>query len=339
MFKNIHWIYLLTGIVVFFMYYFAFTHLLHMVRPFLQLAITAGMLTFFLVGWCNSLAIRAYPTSVALMLYTVSVSVVISGSGVVTCWYLLQYFNDKFPTDLKIENEHWYFLLSFSGIINVLLAVSLAMQKKNNILEKKLALQTDASVLVRDAELFKLRQQINPHFLYNSLNSINALIGIKPEQAQDMVGKLSDFLRSSVKRETEDRIPVSEELVYIQSYLDIETIRFGDRLKVVMQIKDKEGAVLPPFLMQPILENAIKYGIYGTVGQVLITIDIKVEYQMLVIKVTNPYDKDQGTRNGTGFGLDSIRRRLFLIYARTDLLETIKDENDFTTILKIPQHV
>jgi hypothetical protein len=84
------------------------------------------------------------------------------------------------------------------------------------------------SVLLKEAELFKLRQQLQPHFLYNSLNSISALIMISPEKAQEMIGKLSDFLRSSVKREAEDKIPVSEELNYIQSYLAIESIRFGD---------------------------------------------------------------------------------------------------------------
>jgi len=212
-------------------------------------------------------------------------------------------------------------------------------------LEEQFKTLTDAATLHREAELYKLRQQLQPHFLYNSLNSINALILIQPDKAQEMVGKLSDFLRNSVKREVREQLPVAEELEYIQAYLAIEAVRFGDRLKVIFNKEFTDDAVIPSFLLQPILENAIKFGLYGRTGSVTIDMDIRLESFYLVITITNPFDPQNKPPTGTGFGLEGIRRRLYLLFGRTDLLETkvvhdpeANGENElFTTVLKIPQ--
>ncbi len=161
---------------------------------------------------------------------------------------------------------------------------------------------------------------------------------IDPAKAQDMIGKLSDFLRSSVKRDGQEKIPLPEELQYIEAYLAIEAVRFGDRLKVEFDKQVQNDAEIPPFLLQPVLENAIKFGLYGRLGQVVITVNIKQEEGMLYIVVTNPYDKENQPQHGTGFGLEGIKRRLYLLYARTDLLTLNNNENDFITTLKIPQN-
>ena len=100
-----------------------------------------------------------------------------------------------------------------------------------------------------------------------------------------------------------------------------------------------DDAVIPPFLLQPIIENAIKFGLYGSTGTVVITIHILLNGPMLIITITNPYDEDTQPPKGTGFGLTGVQRRLYLLYARADLLETKKENAHFTTILKIPQHV
>lgn len=214
---------------------------------------------------------------------------------------------------------------------------SSALNKNINELNSRFQQHADAAVLLRDAELFKLRQQLQPHFLYNSLNSISALVMIAPDRAQEMIGKLSDFLRSSVKREAEDKITISEELAYIESYLAIESVRFGDRLQVKFEKNYDASTTVPPFLFQPILENAIKFGLYSKTGAVQITISIISDGPMLSLTITNPFDPNLQPPRGTGFGLEGVGRRLYLLYARTDLLETIKGEDTFTTILKIPQ--
>src|SRR5690606_37709075 len=121
---------------------------------------------------------------------------------------------------------------------------------------------------------------------------------------------------------------------------DIEKVRFGHRLTTNFQVQEEAStARVPSMIIQPLLENAIKFGLYNVIGDVNITINIHLENYILWITITNPYDSDQfETKKGTGFGLSSIQRRLYLIYGRTDLLETSMNENIFTSTLKIPQY-
>jgi two-component system, LytTR family, sensor kinase len=289
--------------------------------------------------WAIVLLIRRYPTTAAIFPYALFIAIVMSLLTVmadleIMKWWVVNDSNEEYKLWL-IHSLPVRFLIIW--IFNSWVATNGALRKNITALDLRFQLQTDASVLLKEAELFKLRQQLQPHFLYNSLNSISALIMISPDRAQEMIGKLSEFLRSSVKRESEDTISVREELEYIQSYLAIESVRFGDRLQVHFNKEYTDDATIPPFLLQPILENAIKFGLYGKTGTVVITINILLSGPVLTLTITNPYDADMQPPKGTGFGLEGIQRRLYLIYARTDLLETKKDEQNFTTILKIPQ--
>lgn len=197
----------------------------------------------------------------------------------------------------------------------------------------------DAEKLAKEAELFKLRQQLQPHFLFNSLNSINALIGIRPDEARKMVQQLSDFLRGTIKKEEHQQVTLQEELQYLQLYLDIEKVRFGNRLATVIESDETTNRMkLPALLLQPIVENAIKFGLYDTTGETIIRITATSEENNLIIHVSNPFDPETSSSNqGTGFGLKSVQRRLYLLFGRNDLLITEAKENIFTTIVKIPQ--
>ena len=201
--------------------------------------------------------------------------------------------------------------------------------------------RNDAERLAKEAELFKLRQQLAPHFLFNSLNSISALIGSRPEQARKMIQQLSDFLRGNLKKEEQQWVPLSEELQYLELYLDIEKVRFGHRLSTAITCEDEcMGMKIPPMLLQPIVENAIKFGLYDTTDAVTIAIRAKMENNYVRVEVENPFDPETSRpKKGTGFGLTSIQRRLYLLFARPDLLETRVDNNLFTTIVRIPQQV
>ncbi len=204
-------------------------------------------------------------------------------------------------------------------------------QKEN---EKR---ERDAEKLAKEAELFKLRQQLQPHFLFNSLNSINALIGIRPDEARKMVQQLSDFLRGTLRKEENQLISFSEELEYLKLYLEIEKVRFGYRLKTEMDIAEESLRwKIPSLLLQPIMENAIKFGLYGTTGEVTIGLRARVIDKYLVIAVMNPYDADMQMPTGTGFGLNSVKRRLYLLFARSDLVEINKEKNSFVVVIKIP---
>jgi two-component system, LytTR family, sensor kinase len=200
--------------------------------------------------------------------------------------------------------------------------------------------RTDAEKLSKEAELFKLRQQLAPHFLFNSLNSISALIGSQPEQARKMIQQLSDFLRGNLKKEEQQWIALSEEMQYLELYLEIEKVRFGHRLAALIDHDEASlAARLPTMLLQPIVENAIQFGLYDTTRDVTISIRARREGNYVLITVQNPFDPETSRpKKGTGFGLSSIQRRLYLLFARTDLLETrIENDNLFTTIVKIPQ--
>lgn len=195
----------------------------------------------------------------------------------------------------------------------------------------------NALQLAKDAELYKLRQQLQPHFLFNSLNSISALVLMKPEQARKMIQQLSDFLRGTLKKEENQWITLEDELQHLELYLDIEKVRFGHRLNTEIACDEKARAErIPQMLLQPVVENAIKFGLYDTTGIVTIRIEAIVTDGFLQIRVQNPFDPETSSPKGTGFGLSSVQRRLYLLFARNDLLSTLAADNLYTTIVKIP---
>jgi two-component system LytT family sensor kinase len=198
--------------------------------------------------------------------------------------------------------------------------------------------KTHAENLVREAELTGLRQQLQPHFLFNSLNSISALAGSKPEEARKMIQQLSDFLRGTLKKDDKQMLSLQEELKHLQLYLDIEKVRFGHRLNTEIKADEQSLALLiPPLLLQPLVENAIKFGLYDTIGEVTIQINASIENKNLVVTITNPFDAETAQPNkGTGFGLKSVQRRLHLLFFRNDLLSK---QNLYTTTVIIPQTI
>ncbi len=306
-----------------------------------ELAITDAVTSTAMIAlavWPMLLILNTYPTRVGIVLYALAVATLFSFVACFGTILFLKWFEGRDQlyyrewVDATAIIRYIYFWVAGGWVATVV-----ALDKKARDIQKKFAEQADAAALLREAELYKLRQQLQPHFLYNSLNSISALTMIEPAKAQEMIGKLSDFLRSSVKKEAQDVIPIEEELQYIESYLTIESIRFGDRLTVQFENNFNKGATIPPFLLQPLLENAIKFGLYGKTGNVIISVSILSADGMLVITVINPFDADGQQPRGTGFGLKGLKRRLYLLYARTDLLETHKEKNLFTTVLKIPQ--
>lgn len=221
------------------------------------------------------------------------------------------------------------------GIVTMMSIIWLNWQEQQRSEQRK----SDAEKLTKEAELFKLRQQLQPHFLFNSLNSINALIGARPQEARKMVQQLSDFLRGTLKKEETQWVSLQEEMQYLQLYLEIEKVRFGNRLATEIDSDDASGQMkIPALLLQPIVENAIKFGLYDTTGETIIRLQTIKEENELVVKVSNPFDPETSSpKQGTGFGLKSVQRRLYLLFARNDLLSTEAKDNIFTTIVRIPQ--
>ena len=157
-----------------------------------------------------------------------------------------------------------------------------------------------------------------------------------------MIQQLSDFLRGTIKRDDQQLVTLEEELKHLQLYLDIEKVRFGHRLKTeVINDEASPRMKLPSLLLQPIVENAIKFGLYDTTGEITIRIEAKVVENNLELKVENPFDPSTSQpRAGTGFGLNAVQRRLYLLFARNDLLSTSQQGSEqptFITNVRIPQ--
>jgi LytS/YehU family sensor histidine kinase len=205
-------------------------------------------------------------------------------------------------------------------------------------LEGSLQQQSTTESMAREAELQKLQLQLQPHFLFNSLNSINALILVQPPKAREMVQQLSDFLRATLKRADEQWITLAQEADYLRLYLSIERVRFGHRLEVQMNLDEQiQMWLIPPLLLQPLVENAIKFGLYGTTDKVIIHLHTQREGDSLLIEISNPFDEDMQPAEGSGFGLSGLKRRLYLLYSRNDLLTTRIEESKFIVRLILPE--
>ena len=242
--------------------------------------------------------------------------------------HYLQLLSDSLPIRFGVS----FLMISCMSMISLLWFT----QEEQAEMEAR---KTEAERLSKEAELFKLRQQLQPHFLFNSLNSISALTGSQPEKARHMIQQLSDFLRGTLRRDEQQWSSLKEELEYLQLYLEIEKVRFGYRLQTNIECaEDAMQLKLPSLLLQPVVENAIKFGLYDTVGEVTISIFASKKNEQLEVRVENPFDPETALPlTGTGFGLASIQRRLFLLFARHDLLQTTKTSDHFITTITIPQ--
>jgi two-component system LytT family sensor kinase len=211
------------------------------------------------------------------------------------------------------------------------------LEEQSEMKERLFAAQN----LAKEAELNKLRHQLQPHFLFNSLNSVYALTIVNPKEAGPMITKLASFLRGTLKRDDDIWVSVAEEMEYIQLYLAIEKVRFSHRLSIEIEVAEETMALkLPGTLLQPIVENAIKFGLYNTAAAITISIQVKLVHQLLEVTIRNPYDPDSRVEGGTGFGLSAIKRRLYLLFADPNLLHTFTVEpNIFVTKLNIPQPI
>ncbi|MBE0661723.1 MAG: histidine kinase [Bacteroidales bacterium] len=228
----------------------------------------------------------------------------------------------------------------FSGILFYGLLVSIyyliASFRELNEKAKKEALLT---TMLKEAELDMLRSQIRPHFLFNSLNAISSLTISRPEQAQEMVIKLSEFMRYSLSQQGEMMSTLEKELYHIKLYLDIEQVRFSGKLKISHEVDENVLAwKVPSMLLQPLVENAIKYGVYGSEGQSNISLKAFAESNHLQISICNNFDPDDTPRKGTGTGLRNVARRLETIYSQTGLMQVKNNGSDFEVLLKIPSH-
>lgn len=193
-------------------------------------------------------------------------------------------------------------------------------------------------ILAREAELQSLRAQVNPHFLFNALNSIAALTSSDPAGARRMCISLSDFLRKSLDAGSRERITLDEELALATDYLVVEQIRFGGRLKVEAWVDRSAGrCVVPPLLLQPLVENAVKHGIAHLLDGGTIRIEARLDAGRLLISLSNPCDPDRsGKGAGPGVGLSNVRRRVAAAHGDAGRVEAKEQDGRFEVRVSLP---
>ena len=261
--------------------------------------------------------------------------VLAKGLGLLLGRYLFARLNERVSSELP--------LLFGIGVLLYLLSVALhyvllSMESSKEAETR----EQEALTLARESELKALKAQINPHFLFNSLNSISALTTVDGLRAREMCIKLSDFLRTTLKLGEKQRITLADELSLAKAYLEVEQVRFGARLRVEIQgDPDCKHCIVPSLLLQPLVENAVKHGIAGLVDGGTIRLEAHCSAGRLQLKIANEFDPDAPAASRHGLGLRNVRDRLRALYENRARLDTASTGNHFVVELELPcaEHV
>ncbi|MBZ5498003.1 MAG: histidine kinase [Acidobacteriia bacterium] len=198
----------------------------------------------------------------------------------------------------------------------------------------------ELQILAREAELKSLRAQIDPHFLFNCLNSISALTTLDPAKARQMCLLLADFLRMSLELGSRDFISLDEEISLACQFLAVEQVRLGPRLVVDKRIQESSrSCVTPPLLLQPLVENAVRHGIAQLLEGGPVRIEAETRGNRLRLTVANPYDPEAAPGGGKGIGLKNVRRRLMTLFGTEARMDLQKDDNMFRVEISFPARV
>ena len=195
----------------------------------------------------------------------------------------------------------------------------------------------ETSILARDAELKALKAQVNPHFLFNSLNSISALTSLDPKKAREMCILLAEFLRMTLGLGEKTNVPISEELSLLHHYLAIEKVRFGARLQMEENLQSLSSSIqLPPLLLQPLVENAITHGIANLPEGGIVRLSGYSSHGRVVLAIENTFDPDTAPSRKGGLGLKNVRNRLEARYGKDATMRVSAENANFKVELSFP---
>jgi two-component system, LytTR family, sensor histidine kinase AlgZ len=195
----------------------------------------------------------------------------------------------------------------------------------------------ETSILARDAELRALKAQVNPHFLFNSLNSISALTSVDPAKAREMCILLAEFLRMTLGLGEKTSVPLSEELSLLHRYLAIEKVRFGARLQMEENIQQVSGSIhLPPLLLQPLVENAITHGIANLPDGGTVRLSGESHNGRVLLAIENTFDAESASVRKGGLGLKNVRERLEARFGKEANMRVSTENGKFRVDLSFP---
>ncbi len=238
----------------------------------------------------------------------------------------VQQFQSTLVWRFVIGTMFYYLMISFYYIVIY-----------NRSLQEKISNEVKLKNLVTEAEIKSLKFQINPHFIFNSLNSMSALTIINPDRAREMILKLAEFLRFTLANNDKRTNSIREELKNIKLYLEIEKIRFEDKFDYIEDLSD--GCLdtqIPAMILQPLFENAIKHAVYESLEKVTLKLTCVKKDNFMQITLENNFEPGNLTQRGAGIGLKNIHDRLELIYGLPNLIDVRRDGNMFRVKLFIP---
>jgi len=310
-----------------------------------EVAITDGLVSMLIFGLLG-LAVW-FPVRFLIKdenpLYTSIFNVLLTGTFTLAIWLLGTRFIVRALVAEKIDYDiFWHSVLVFRATAGVLIFCMMILVYylflSATRLAEKAARQAQLETQVREGELKMLRSQINPHFLFNSLNSVSSLTVTNPLKARDMIVKLSDFMRYSLSSRNEQPVTLGNEMECLRLYLQIEKVRFGERLTIEEDISPEcLQALMPGMLLQPLYENAVKHGVYESTEEVVIKTTARKEDEMVVISVTNNVDTDSVvTKKGAGIGLKNVSSRLELFFGDRADITVNRGDTSFTVVLRFP---
>lgn len=230
-----------------------------------------------------------------------------------------------------------YWLGSGFYLISVAIHYVFLVQEDSKRAEAQLI---ESRILARDAELKALKAQVNPHFLFNSLNSVSALTSTDPARAREMCILLADFLRMTLGMSEKASVPLETELSLIQKFLAIEKVRYGSRLSMKEEIDDASAKVqVPPLLLQPLVENAVGHGIANLLEGGEIRVSAQSGKGRLSIAVENDFDPETAPPREGGMGLANVRKRVEARYGREGSVRVKSEGHTFGVYLSFPAEI
>jgi two-component system LytT family sensor kinase len=258
-------------------------------------------------------------------------------------WYLI---SDLLLRNMIHDKDYLFFLYAATpfrivgvSFLYCILALSFYLYKFYDSYKARIEKDAAWKTLAKESELTLLKSQLQPHFIFNSLNSIHALMEIDTERAKQMLTDLSSYLRLSIEKNEKELIPLSEELENSELYYSIEKIRFGNRLLIETNIKEETLPLLVPnMILQPLLENAIKHGIFESTEVITIQIDSWLTEKFLHISIKNNHDPEVKKKPGYGLGIKHVQNRFALLYGRKNLVRILDEKGIFQIELTIPQY-
>jgi sensor histidine kinase YesM len=246
------------------------------------------------------------------------------------------YKSDENYLQFLSDSVLWRGIIGF--LYYTIIAVNYYLIQYYQDFQKQKLRESEISRLLRESELSALKSQINPHFIFNSLNSVSSLTLSDPGKAHEMVINLSSFLRYMLSSSKTQLVKLSEELKAVQLYLGIEQIRFGEKLNVRVNCnRDSLELKVPQLILQPLVENAIKYGVYESTDKNNIDINCSQINEYLIVEIVNDVEPGGVPAKGQGIGLKNVKSRLELVYRNPELIEIEKSETKFRVKLSLPQ--